>query len=46
MLLMLALPAAAQSGPGFLFRNPRASFGLRVGYAVPMVSSDIFDDTR
>ena len=46
MLLMLALPAAAQSGPDFLFRNPRASFGLRVGYAVPMVSSDIFDDTR
>jgi hypothetical protein len=46
MLLMMALHAAAQSGPGFLFRNPRASFGLRVGYAVPMVSSDIFDDTR
>jgi hypothetical protein len=48
LFLAVALPAAteAQSAPDFLFRMPRVSLGLRVGYAVPLVSSDIFDDTR
>lgn len=38
--------ASAQGGPGFLFRNPRVSLGLRVGYQMPRASSDIFDFPR
>lgn len=34
---------SAQGGPGFLFRNPRVSLGLRLGYQLPRVSSDIFE---
>lgn len=52
-ILLLALAAClaapssalAQGGPGFLFVNPRVTIGLRAGYAVPRVSSDIFDFT-
>ena len=33
---MLPAPAAAQGGEGFLFKEPRISFGLRLGYAAPM----------
>lgn len=44
----LAAPAAlaAQERPDFLFRTPRISLGLRVGYALPTASSEIFDFTR
>jgi len=48
VLTALALPAAAtaQQHRDFLFRTPRATLGLRVGYAIPTASSDIFDFTR
>lgn len=29
-------PISAQGGDGFLFREPRVAFGLRIGYAAPM----------
>jgi hypothetical protein len=44
----LALPsagAAQQRERDFLFRTPRATLGLRVGYARPSASSEIFDFT-
>lgn len=46
-LLFLALPgrpAVSQrlSGDGFLFGPPKASLALRVGYAMPSASSDLF----
>jgi hypothetical protein len=42
----LALPtvAGAQGGPGFLFRQPRVSVGMRTGYSVPRASGTIFHD--
>lgn len=41
----LSLPAAtaAQGGPGFMFKNPRVSLGLRTGYQLPRVDSNIFE---
>jgi hypothetical protein len=42
----LVLPAAGAAQEGerdFLFRTPRATLGLRVGYALPTASSEIFD---
>lgn len=33
---------SAQGGPGFLFRHPRVTIGLRAGYQMPRLSSDIF----
>lgn len=44
----LVLPAAvsAQGGPGFLFDRPRVSIGFRTGYALPRISSPLFDDAR
>ncbi len=47
-LAALALPAAAtaQQNRDFLFRTPRATLGLQVGYAVPAASSQIFDFTQ
>ena len=41
----LSLPAdgAAQGGPGFMFKNPRVSLGLRTGYQLPRLGSNIFD---
>jgi len=41
--LIGAAPSAAQD---FLFRDPRATLGLRFGYALPTASSEIFDFTR
>lgn len=44
----LALPASISAqggGPGFLFGDPDVSFGFRVGYGIPTVSSDLFDET-
>lgn len=44
----LVAPAAAmaQGGPGFLFNRPKVALGLRVGYVVPRISGQIFDDAR
>ncbi len=33
-------------GPGFLFGQPRAHLGARVGYSIPALDSDLFDFTR
>lgn len=33
---------AMGGGPGFLFREPRVSFGFRAGYSVPQSTSGIF----
>jgi hypothetical protein len=48
--LALALPvphaALAQGGPGFLFRQPRVSVGLRTGYTMPRVSGLLFREVR
>ncbi len=38
--------AAAQGGPGFLFRQPIVSVGLRTGYSLPRAGSDIFSHTQ
>ena len=43
--LMLADDAAAQA-PGFAFKRPNATFGVRLGYAFPSAGSDVFDFTR
>ncbi len=40
--LTLPTTVAAQGGPGFLFKNPRVSIGVRTGYQLPRVESDIF----
>jgi len=45
-IFFLSSLAAAQGGPGFLFEQPRASVGARIGYAVPSLDSDLFDFTR
>lgn len=40
-------PLAAQArAPDFLLRTPRASLGIRTGYALATASSEIFDFTR
>jgi hypothetical protein len=41
----LSLPAAtaAQGGPGFMFDKPRVSVGIRTGYQLPRVGSNIFE---
>jgi hypothetical protein len=48
MAVVLATPAAglAQGGPGFLFKTPKVSFGIRTGYNVARAGSDLFDFTR
>ena len=38
--------AVAQGGPGFLFKEPVVSVGLRMGYAMPNEGSDRFAHTR
>ena len=38
--------AVAQGGPGFLFKEPVVSVGLRMGYAMPNEGSDLFAHTR
>lgn len=45
LVAALGLPAAtaAQGGPGFMFKNPRLSIGLRTGYQLPRVGSNIFE---
>lgn len=45
--LLLAVPSfvAAQSGDGFLFKQPVLSIGIRTGVSVPRASSEIFDHT-
>jgi len=52
-LLALTLPwmgaaelSAQSGGPGFLFRTPTVSLGLRSGYSVPRAASEVFDFTR
>ncbi len=45
----LAVPVAASAqsgGPGFLFRRPAYSFGIKGGYAVAQARSEIFDFAR
>ena len=48
LTLLLVLPALAwaQGGDGFLFKKPVITFTVRAGYAVPTVSSDVFNDGR
>jgi opacity protein-like surface antigen len=48
LAVMLAVPvtASAQGGPGFLFRRPLVSVGIRAGYAVPRAGGDLFGQTR
>ena len=46
---MISLPMAASAqagGPGFLFRRPMMSFGIRAGYARPQAGSEVFDFAR
>jgi opacity protein-like surface antigen len=43
--LMLADHTAAQA-PGFAFKRPSATFGVRLGYALPSAGSEVFDFTR
>jgi len=38
-------PAAAQSGKGFLFKQPIGSFSLRGGYAFASAASDVFSES-
>lgn len=44
-LVLPLLPAglAAQQDPDFLFREPRVSLGVRLGYAMPKADGRIFD---
>ncbi|MGD2047326.1 MAG: hypothetical protein PVJ80_06010 [Gemmatimonadota bacterium] len=39
------LASAQAGGPGFLFKKPRVSVGLRVGYAMPRTGGELFDYT-
>jgi hypothetical protein len=41
--LTVPTTVAAQGGPGFLFKNPRVSLGVRTGYQLPRVGNDFFD---
>ena len=46
---MISLPMAASAqagGPGFLFRRPMMSFGIRAGYARAQAGSEVFDFAR
>lgn len=47
---LCAVPAfpgkAAAQRSGFLFKRPTVTLGVRLGYALPRASSDIFDFTR
>jgi outer membrane protein W len=46
---VLSLPVAASAqagGPGFLFRRPTFSFGIKGGYALAQGGSEIFDFAR
>ena len=46
---MVSVPMAASAqagGPGFLFRRPTFSFGIRAGYARPQAGSEVFDFAR
>jgi len=45
-LCVFPAPVTAQDGPDFLFRKPRATLGLRVGYDAPRAQSGLFDFTR
>ena len=47
LTVILATPVAvsAQGGPGFLFRRPVLSVGIRAGYAVPRAGGDLFGQT-
>ncbi|MBM4184523.1 MAG: hypothetical protein FJ207_09875 [Gemmatimonadetes bacterium] len=44
----LAVPVAgsAQGGPGFLFKRPSLSVGIRTGYTLPRGSSHLFEFSR
>ena len=45
LAVILGVPAAAaaQGGPGFLFRQPRLTIGVRAGYVVPKGGGQLFD---
>ena len=43
---LFSAPVAAQEDADFLFSRPRVSACLRIGYAVPRASSDLFDFPR
>ena len=46
-IISLPMAASAQAGgPGFLFRKPMMSFGIRAGYARPQTGSEVFDFAR
>lgn len=38
--------AASGQGPGFLFAQPRASVGVKLGYGIPAIDSELFDYSR
>src|SRR4051812_48353426 len=44
-LVALGRPATAQSGKGFLFKQPVGSFSLRGGYSVASAGSDVFSES-
>ncbi len=46
LLLPIASSGQEDGGSGFLFYKPKASFGVRFGYAQPSASSDIFNYVR
>jgi hypothetical protein len=48
LVAVVALPRPAHAqrgGPGFLFQEPTATFGLRLGYDHALAGSDLFDFT-
>ena len=47
MAVILAAPteASAQGGPGFFFKRPTVSIGVRAGYSVPRTGGEFFDYT-
>lgn len=46
LLLPIASSAQEDGNSGFLFHRPKASFGVRFGYAQPSASSDLFNFVR
>ena len=44
--LLPVTPVAAQTPDGFLFRSPKVTLGVRMGYGLATASSEIFDFTR
>ena len=45
VILTAPTVVSAQGGPGFLFKRPVVSIGIRAGYAVPRAGGDLFGTT-